>query len=197
MAEVPRNAGRVTASASRGTEWEIPSPILIRGQNSSIGTFLDPVGRYVDVPRSVLHLGEKFCRVGFDAMLSPIKGTTIENGVPGVPVEDASSHFHGPNGSQLRPARPLTPRRGDVPQCRMWVVPEGVEMPQVWHLPLEEARVALDAVGIPHRISFAQSQTIPDGELLSVAPPTGATVAPGMEALLVVSSGPPVIPHQD
>jgi beta-lactam-binding protein with PASTA domain len=78
----------------------------------------------------------------------------------------------------------------------MWVVPEGVEMPQVWHLPLEEARAALDAVGIPHRISFAQSQTIPEGELLSVAPPTGATVAPGMEALLMVSSGPPVVPHR-
>jgi hypothetical protein len=44
-------------------------------------------------------------------------------------------------------------------------------MPQVWHLPLEEPRAALDPVGIPHRTSNAQSQTIPKGELLSVAPP--------------------------
>jgi eukaryotic-like serine/threonine-protein kinase len=70
-------------------------------------------------------------------------------------------------------------------------------MPRVSHLPLEEARDALDAVGIPHRTSFAQSQTIPEGELVSVSPPTGATLATGMEALLVVSSGPPVVPHQD
>jgi hypothetical protein len=83
-------AGRVSASASRGTERVIPSPILKDGHNWSIGQFLDSVADNVDVLRSVFHLDEKLGSVGFDTMLSPVQGATIENRVPGVPLEDAS-----------------------------------------------------------------------------------------------------------
>ena len=80
-------AGRVSASASRGTERVIPSPILKDGHNWSVGQFLDSVADNVDVLRSVFHLDEKLGSVGFDTML---QGATIENRVPGVPLEDAS-----------------------------------------------------------------------------------------------------------
>jgi hypothetical protein len=43
-------------------------------------------------------------------------------------------------------------------------------MPQVCHLSLEEAKAALDAVGIPYRISRAQNRLIPEGDLISIAP---------------------------
>jgi beta-lactam-binding protein with PASTA domain len=66
-------------------------------------------------------------------------------------------------------------------------------MPQVWHLSLEEAKAALDAVGIPYRISRAQNQVIPEGHLFSVAPVPGTIMRSGMEAVLNVSHGPPVL----
>ncbi len=66
-------------------------------------------------------------------------------------------------------------------------------MPQVWHLSLEEAKAALDAVGIPYRISRAQNQVIPEGHLFSAAPVPGTIMRSGMEAVLNVSHGPPVV----
>ena len=66
-------------------------------------------------------------------------------------------------------------------------------MPQVWHLPLEEAEAALDAVGIPYRISRAQSRAIPEGQLISVAPVPGTIMGSGIEAVLTVSYGPPIV----
>lgn len=66
-------------------------------------------------------------------------------------------------------------------------------MPQVWHLSVEEAKAALDAVGIPYRISRAQNRVTPEGDLFSVAPVPGTIMRSGMEALLNVSDGPPVV----
>ena len=77
---------------------------------------------------------------------------------------------------------------------RMGVVAEGPEMPHVWHLSLEEAKAALDAVGIPYRIVRAQNRVIPEGHLFSTAPVPGTTMRWGMEAVLTVSHGPPVVP---
>jgi hypothetical protein len=102
---MPQSAGRVSALASRGTKWVLPSPILKDGHNSSIGQFLDSVTRSVDVPRSVFHLDEKLGSVGFDTMFSPVQGATIENRVPGVPIEDASRH--GNHGIRLGSSAPV------------------------------------------------------------------------------------------
>jgi beta-lactam-binding protein with PASTA domain len=66
-------------------------------------------------------------------------------------------------------------------------------MPQVWHLSLQEAKAALDAVGILYRICRAQNQMIPEGHLFSVAPVPGTIMRSGMEAVLNVSHGPPVV----
>jgi beta-lactam-binding protein with PASTA domain len=66
-------------------------------------------------------------------------------------------------------------------------------MPQVWHLGLEEAKAALEAVGIPYRISRAQNQVIPEGHLFSVEPVPGTIMRSGREAVLNVSYGPPVV----
>ena len=75
----------------------------------------------------------------------------------------------------------------------MGVVRDGPEMPQLWHLNLEEAKAALDAVGIPYRISRAQNRLTPEGRLFSVAPLSGTIMRSGMEAVLKVSHGPPVV----
>jgi beta-lactam-binding protein with PASTA domain len=66
-------------------------------------------------------------------------------------------------------------------------------MPQVWHLSLEEAKAALDAVGIQYRISRAQNRLLPEGHLISIAPVPGTIMRSGMEAVLAVSYGPPVV----
>jgi beta-lactam-binding protein with PASTA domain len=67
-------------------------------------------------------------------------------------------------------------------------------MPQVWNLPMEEAEAALHAASIPYRISRAQSQVVPEGDLVSVAPMPGTVMRPGDEVLLTVSCGAPVVP---
>ena len=72
-------------------------------------------------------------------------------------------------------------------------VSQVAEMPQVWHLSLEEAMATLDAVGIPYRISLAQNRLIPEGNLFSVAPAPGTIMRSGMEAVLTVSHGPPAV----
>jgi beta-lactam-binding protein with PASTA domain len=76
------------------------------------------------------------------------------------------------------------------------VVPEDVQMPQVWHLPLEEAEAALDLAGIPYRISRARSREIPEGQLISAAPAPGTIMDSAIEAVLTVSHGPPTIRNQ-
>ncbi len=63
-------------------------------------------------------------------------------------------------------------------------------MPNVWHLALGAAIKALEAAGIPYRISRSQNQTVPDGDLMSVAPVPGTIMRPDMEAVLTVSCGP-------
>ncbi len=68
-------------------------------------------------------------------------------------------------------------------------------MPLVWHLSLEEAKAALDAVGIPYRISRAQNRVIPEGHPFSIAPVPGTIMRSGMEAVPTVSHGPPVVNH--
>ena len=73
----------------------------------------------------------------------------------------------------------------------MGVGPAEPEMPQVWHLSLEEAKAALDGVGIPYRISRAQNRLIPEGRLIWIAPVPGTIMRSGMEAVLTVSHGPP------
>jgi beta-lactam-binding protein with PASTA domain len=47
-------------------------------------------------------------------------------------------------------------------------------MPQVRHLPLEVAEAAIHTANIPYRISRAQDQVVPEGVLISVAPPPAA-----------------------
>ena len=64
-------------------------------------------------------------------------------------------------------------------------------MPNVWHLPLGDAITALEAAGIPYRISRSQNQTVPDGDLMSVAPVRATMMRPDMQAVLTVSCGPP------
>ncbi len=76
----------------RGTEWVIPPPILKDGHHPSIRPSLDSVARNIEEPGSVLHLDEKLGSVKFYTMLPPVQGTTIENRVPGVLVQDASPH---------------------------------------------------------------------------------------------------------
>ena len=66
-------------------------------------------------------------------------------------------------------------------------------MPQVRHLSLEEAKAALDAVGIPYRISRAQNRLILEGHLISIAPVPGTIMRSGMKARLTMSHGPPVV----
>jgi beta-lactam-binding protein with PASTA domain len=70
------------------------------------------------------------------------------------------------------------------------------KMPQLWNLKLEEAKAVLDSLGIQYRVSFAQSKAIPEGELLSVSPRPGTTIGTEMEALIMISSGPPLAPGQ-
>lgn len=63
-------------------------------------------------------------------------------------------------------------------------------MPQVRHLPLEVAEAAIHTANIPYRISRAQDQVVPEGDLISVAPPPAAVIRPGDEVLPTVSCGP-------
>jgi beta-lactam-binding protein with PASTA domain len=67
------------------------------------------------------------------------------------------------------------------------------KMPQVWNLTYEQPKAVLDAAGVPYRISLSQTQTVPEGDLLSVSPPPGTRLGTNVEVLLTVSSGPPVV----
>jgi beta-lactam-binding protein with PASTA domain len=71
-------------------------------------------------------------------------------------------------------------------------MPHEPEMPPLWDLSLQEAEAVLAGAGIPYRIARSQSRTIPEGQVLSVAPVAGTVMRPGMEAVLTVSHGPPV-----
>ena len=64
-------------------------------------------------------------------------------------------------------------------------------MPQIHHLPLEEAQTALQAAGLPFRVQMMQSMTVSDGELIAVLPRPGTNLESGTEVVLTVSSGPP------
>jgi beta-lactam-binding protein with PASTA domain len=72
-------------------------------------------------------------------------------------------------------------------------MPHEPEMPAVCHSTYEDARDALVAAGIPFRVSLLQSQTVADGDLISVEPRPGTILRSGMEATLSVSSGPPSV----
>ena len=54
-------------------------------------------------------------------------------------------------------------------------------MPQVRHLPLEVAEAAIHTANIPYRISRAQDQVVPEGDLISVAPAAAPPSFPGDE----------------
>jgi hypothetical protein len=70
---------------------------------------------------------------------------------------------------------------------------EEPKMPAVWSLTYQKAKAALDSAGIPYQVSFAQNQAIPEGDRLLPE----LFLSAGKEALLTVSSGPPVMPNRD
>jgi len=78
----------------------------------------------------------------------------------------------------------------------MCLTPGGTRIPQVWPLSAEKAEAALCAASIPYRISRAQSQLVPEGDLLSAAPVPGSVVRSGDEVLLTVSCGPSEMPDE-
>lgn len=104
---------------------------------------------------------------------------------------------HG--GSSVRPLQTRIPSTWSVDggTGRISVMPDDAVMPLVWHLPPDEALAVLGAAGIPTRVSRAQSRTIPEGQLISVAPRPGTAVRLGEEAVLTVSCGPPVAPRAE
>jgi beta-lactam-binding protein with PASTA domain len=75
----------------------------------------------------------------------------------------------------------------------MTAMPDEPKMPQVWNLTYQEAKAVLDAADIPYRVFFSQTQTVPEGELLSVSPPPGTRLSANVQVVLTVSSGPPVV----
>ncbi|HYA69486.1 MAG TPA: PASTA domain-containing protein [Acidimicrobiales bacterium] len=66
-------------------------------------------------------------------------------------------------------------------------------MPKVWDRSLDEAGLVLTRLGVPFRVVMATSTAVEEGQLISVAPRPGTPLAPGEEAVLTVSSGPPQV----
>jgi len=66
-------------------------------------------------------------------------------------------------------------------------------MPQVWDLPTEQAKTVLIAQGLTFRVKLSQSNVIAEGELISVSPRPGTQLDGGVEVVLTISSGPPIM----
>jgi eukaryotic-like serine/threonine-protein kinase len=63
--------------------------------------------------------------------------------------------------------------------------------PKVYDLSLDEAQLALRGQGLGFTVQLVQNQTVPEGNLLGVAPRPGALLEDGTTIVLQVSSGPP------
>jgi hypothetical protein len=70
----------------------VPPSILEDGQQTTIGTPFDPLTRCVEMSGPVFHHDEEFLGAGLDLMLPPVERTTLEHGVPGVRIQDATLH---------------------------------------------------------------------------------------------------------
>ena len=76
----------------------------------------------------------------------------------------------------------------------MCVVSEAVPvMPRVWDLPTEQAKTVLIEHGLAFRVELSQSDAIAAGDLISVSPRPGTKLDGGVEVVLTISSGPPIM----
>lgn len=64
------------------------------GQQPTVGSPLDSLTRRVDMSGSVLHHDEEFVGFRINAMLPSVQRTTVENGVPGVPIQGSKLCSH-------------------------------------------------------------------------------------------------------
>ena len=99
------------ASSARKRSKRIVPPLVFEDrQKPPVRAPLNSPTPCVHVPRSVLHHDEKFGAVWVDTMLPAVEGTTIENCVASVRVQDAIfHHLHGIHGTRRRRAWPLRP----------------------------------------------------------------------------------------
>jgi eukaryotic-like serine/threonine-protein kinase len=114
---------------------------------------------------------------------------------------NASGFSEIPSVPQQKVAAPqqIVPHAPSQPQPREQRAPEPAEtvtVPDLAGMTVAEAETALAEIGLILRVlSYVDSETVPEGVVLSQDTPSGYQAQPGATVAVAVSSGPPPIPQ--
>jgi len=108
----------------------------------------------------------------------------------GFTVQTVRQASTGPEGKVFKMSPKANTERPKGSVVRIYIPAEATELPNVVGQTLEDARATLEGANFKVKVQEQPSNTVPQGNVISMSPPANTRLAPGRTVTLVVSSGP-------